>query len=68
MSEGKLLAVLVLFCSLLHAQATGSFSGTVSDQTGLVISGALVKVISQSTSASRETKTDSSVSVRPSAF
>lgn len=65
LSEQKLLAVffcsLAFFaCLLLHAQATGSFSGTVSDQTGLAVSGATVRVISQSTGISREARTDSS--------
>ena len=42
------------------AQATGSFSGTVSDNSGAVISGANVKVTSQATDLSREAKTDDS--------
>src|SRR5437764_12421071 len=57
--------IVVLFCSvvfsispLLYGQANGSFSGTVSDKTGSVISGATVKVTSQGTGLSRETKTD----------
>jgi hypothetical protein len=40
------------------AQATGSFSGTVLDKSGSVISGASVKATSQRTGVSREAKTD----------
>ncbi|MGA8189219.1 MAG: carboxypeptidase-like regulatory domain-containing protein, partial [Candidatus Sulfotelmatobacter sp.] len=47
-------------CPLLYGQATGSFSGTVSDKAGLVISGATVTVASQDTGLSREAKTDDS--------
>ena len=47
-------------CSLLYGQANGSFSGTVSDKTGSVITGATVKITSQSTGVSREVKTDDS--------
>ncbi len=46
--------------SLLFGQANGSFSGTVSDKTGSVVSGASVKVTSPSTGFSREAKTDGS--------
>jgi hypothetical protein len=51
-----------LVCSVceLHGQANGSFSGTVSDKAGAVISGASVKATSQETGLSRETKTDDS--------
>jgi hypothetical protein len=45
-------------CPLLYGQATGSFAGTVSDKTGSVISGATVRVTSESTGLTRETKTD----------
>src|SRR6267143_489980 len=45
-------------CSLLYGQASGSFSGTVVDTTGSVVSGATVKVTSQGTGISREAKTD----------
>ena len=56
-----LLCSLVCLCSsLLRGQATGSFSGTVSDNAGAVISGANVKVTSQGTGLTRETKTDDS--------
>jgi Carboxypeptidase regulatory-like domain len=47
-------------CPLLYGQATGSFSGTVSDKTGSVISGATVRATSQSTGLSREARTDES--------
>jgi len=59
-------ALLLVFCGsllftispLLYGQATGSFSGTVTDKTGSVISGATVRVTSQGTAAERESKTD----------
>src|SRR5580698_11640754 len=47
-------------CPLLYGQATGSFSGTVSDKAGAVVSGATVKATSPSTGFSREAKTDDS--------
>jgi Carboxypeptidase regulatory-like domain len=47
-------------CPLLYGQASGSFSGTVSDKTGSVISGATVKATSQGTGISREAGTDDS--------
>src|ERR1700687_1954272 len=47
-------------CPLLHGQANGSLSGTVSDKTGSVISGATVKITSQGTGVTREVKTDDS--------
>ncbi|MGP0018939.1 MAG: carboxypeptidase regulatory-like domain-containing protein [Candidatus Sulfotelmatobacter sp.] len=54
-----LLVLLVcLFSPLLHGQATGSFSGTVSDNSGAVLAGAKVTVIAQATNASREALTD----------
>ena len=47
-------ALLVVFCSLvfpicplLYGQATGSFSGTVTDKTGSVVCGATVKATAQ---------------------
>ena len=49
-----------LFSPLLHGQATGSFSGTVSDKAGAVISGASVRITSQGTGLVRESKTDDS--------
>src|SRR5438132_13059090 len=51
-------SVVFPICPLLYGQATGSFSGTVADKTGSVISGAMVKITSQGTGASREAKTD----------
>src|SRR5580700_7705402 len=47
-------------CPLLYSQATGSFSGTVSDKAGAVVSGATVKATSQGTGVAREAKTDDS--------
>src|SRR6202795_3496229 len=47
-------------CPLLYGQANGSFSGTVADKTGSVISGATVKITSQGTGVTREVKTDGS--------
>jgi len=61
--KALLVAVLcsvVSLCPLLYSQANGSFSGTVSDKTGSVISGATVKITSQGTGATREVKTDES--------
>src|SRR5262245_39339813 len=58
--------VILIFSSIvladrsLYGQANGSLSGTVSDKTGSVIAGALVKVTSHGTGVSRETKTDES--------
>lgn len=50
---------LALVCaSTGWGQATGSFSGTVSDKSGAVVSGASVKATSQGTGASREARTD----------
>jgi hypothetical protein len=43
---------------LLFGQANGSFAGTVVDKTGSVITGATVRVTSQTTGFARETKTD----------
>jgi Carboxypeptidase regulatory-like domain len=45
-------------CSLLYGQANGSFSGTITDKSGSVISGATVRVTSQGTGIVRDTKTD----------
>ncbi len=47
-------------CPLLHGQASGSFSGTVSDKAGAVIPKATVKVLSQGTGISRDATTDDS--------
>jgi hypothetical protein len=49
----------VCFCGQKAvAQATGSFSGTVTDKSGAAIAGASVKVTSQATGVSRDTITD----------
>jgi len=53
-------ALATLFSPLLYSQATGSFSGTVSDKGGAVISGASVRITSQGTGLVRESKTDDS--------
>src|SRR2546430_11753903 len=45
-------------CPLMYGQATGSFSGTVSDKTGSVVNGAKVTITAQSTGLSREARTD----------
>jgi len=65
MLKRKALLVAVLcsvisLCPLLYGQANGSLSGTVADKTGSVISGATVKITSQSTGITREVKTDDS--------
>ena len=52
--------VVVQICPLLYGQANGSFSGTVTDKTGSVISGATVRATLQATGATRESKTDDS--------
>jgi hypothetical protein len=46
--------------SLVYSQANGNLSGTVADKTGSVISGAAVKIVSQTTGTTREVKTDGS--------
>jgi hypothetical protein len=53
-------SLLCLVSPFLYGQATSSFSGTVSDKAGAVISGANVKVTSQATGLTREAKTDDS--------
>src|SRR5215813_7939715 len=64
MIAGKILravfvCLLVCFFSRLSfSQANGSFSGTVVDKTGSVISNATVKITSQQTGLSRDVKTD----------
>ncbi|HXY15213.1 MAG TPA: carboxypeptidase-like regulatory domain-containing protein [Terriglobales bacterium] len=51
-------SVAIFVCIPLFGQATGSFSGTVTDKTGSVMSGATVRVVSQATGLTREAKTD----------
>src|SRR5208282_2693160 len=63
MSSKKLLALMIcslvcLVTPLLYGQATGSFSGTVSDNSGAVVAGAKVTIVAQATNASREAMTD----------
>src|SRR5579863_3263518 len=45
-------------CPFLHGQATGSISGTVSDPTGAVVSGAKVTITAQAIGFTRESRTD----------
>src|SRR4030088_1770634 len=47
-------------CPLLYGQANGSLSGTVTDKTGSVISGATVEITSRGSGITREVKTDGS--------
>jgi len=53
-------SLVCLFSSLLHGQATGSFAGTVSDNSGAVLSGAKITVTAQATNISREASSDDS--------
>src|ERR1700740_2411161 len=53
-------SVVLAVCPLLYGQANGSFNGTVTDKTGSVIAGAMVKITSQGTGLSREASTDAS--------
>ncbi len=55
-----LLGSVMSLCPRLYSQANGSLSGTVADKTGSVISAANVKITSQGTGLTRETKTDGS--------
>lgn len=55
-----LCSLVCLFTPLLHSQATGSFSGTVSDNSGAVVAGAKVTVTVQATNVSREAVSDDS--------
>jgi hypothetical protein len=56
-----LLCGVVCLCSAgLFGQATGNFSGTVSDNSGAVVSGAKVTATAQATNTSREATTDDS--------
>jgi len=54
------LVLIGLLSPALHGQATGSFSGTISDKAGAVIAGASVRVTAQATGMVREAKTDDS--------
>ncbi|MGH9496303.1 MAG: carboxypeptidase regulatory-like domain-containing protein, partial [Candidatus Sulfotelmatobacter sp.] len=53
-----LCAVACLWSPALFGQATGSFSGTVSDNSGAVVAGAKVTVTAQATNVVREAMTD----------
>jgi len=53
-----LCSLICLVSPLLYGQATGSFSGTVSDNSGAVVAGAKVTVTAQATNVSRDAKTD----------
>jgi len=55
-----LASLVCLLSPLLYGQATGSFSGTISDKTGLLVAGATVKVTAPATGFVREAKTDDS--------
>src|SRR6266568_1837578 len=55
-----LCSLVCLFSPLLHSQATGSFSGTVSDNSGAVVASAKVTVTVQATNVSRDAATDDS--------
>ena len=57
---GVVCSFVLAVCPTLYGQATGSFSGTVSDKAGAVVAGATVKAISQDTGLSRDAKTDES--------
>jgi len=52
--------VLFAVCPFVIGQATGSFSGTVSDSSGAVLNGVTVTITAQATNISREAKTDDS--------
>ncbi len=51
-------SLVCLFSSFLQGQATASFAGTVSDNSGAVLSGAKVTVTAQATNTSREAASD----------
>ncbi len=57
---GVVCSFVLSICPTLYGQATGSFSGTVSDKAGAVIAGATVRAISQDTGLSRDAQTDDS--------
>jgi hypothetical protein len=58
--KALLVAVVFSLSSLLYGQSNGSLSGTVADKTGSVISGATVRITSQTTGLTRDAKTDDS--------
>ena len=51
-------ACLLAICPVMFGQATGSFSGTVTDKTGSSVTGATVTATAQATGLAREGKTD----------
>jgi len=53
-----LCSLVCLFSPFLHGQATGSFSGTITDNSGAVVAGAKVTVTAQATNVSRDATTD----------
>jgi len=53
-------AAFALTCQFVHAQATVSFSGNISDNAGALISGASVRITSEGTGLTRQAKTDDS--------
>src|SRR5258708_2298247 len=54
----QVLAAAVVSCSIVNAQSvTGSISGTVIDATGAAVAGAKIRLISESTSLTREEMT-----------
>jgi hypothetical protein len=55
-----LCSLVCLFAPLVHSQATGSFAGTVSDNSGAVVAGAKVTVTVQATNISRDAISDDS--------
>ncbi len=57
---GVVCSFVLSICPTLYGQATGSFSGTVSDKAGAVVAGATVRAISQDTGLSRDAQTDDS--------
>ncbi len=54
----RLLALVCFISPFLHAQATGSLSGTVSDTTGSVVAGAKVTITAEAIGLTRTTVTD----------
>ncbi len=53
-------SLLLFVCPLVYGQSTGSFSGTVTDNSGAVMAGITVTATAQSTNVTREAKTDDS--------